>query len=64
MNVHKNAKLTPFGRAEIGRRVLEEMQTPEVVAPDVALSTVARMLGHSNPKITLRCALRKEGHLA
>ena len=28
MNVHKNAKLTPRGRAEIVRRVVEEGQTP------------------------------------
>ena len=32
MNVHKNAKLTPRGRAEIVRRVLEEGQTPKAVA--------------------------------
>ena len=32
MNVHKNAKLAPRGRAEIVRRVLEEGQTPKAVA--------------------------------
>ena len=32
MNVHKNAKLTPRGRAVIVRRVLEEGQTPQAVA--------------------------------
>ena len=32
MNVHKNAKLTPRGRAEIVRRVLDLGQTPKAVA--------------------------------
>ena len=32
MNVHKNAKLTPRGRAETVRRVIEEGQTPKAVA--------------------------------
>ena len=32
MNVHKNAKLTPRGRAEIVRRVLDQGQTPKAVA--------------------------------
>ena len=26
MNVHKNARLTPFGRAEIVRRVIEKVE--------------------------------------
>ena len=32
MNVHKNAKLTPRGRAEIVRRVIDQGQTPVAVA--------------------------------
>ena len=32
MNVHKNAKLTPRGRAEIVRRVLDQGQTSKAVA--------------------------------
>ena len=32
MNVHKNAKLTPRGRAEIVRRVIDQGQTPAAVA--------------------------------
>ena len=32
MNVHKNAKLTPRGRAEIVRRVIDQGQTPTSVA--------------------------------
>ena len=32
MNVHKNANLTPRGRAEIVRRVLDQGQTPKAVA--------------------------------
>ena len=32
MNVHKNAKLTPRGRAEIVRRVVHQGQTPKAVA--------------------------------
>ena len=32
MNVHKNAKLAPRGRAEIVRRVLDQGQTPKAVA--------------------------------
>ena len=32
MNIHKNAKLTPRGRAEIVRRVLDQGQTPKAVA--------------------------------
>ena len=32
MNVHKNAKLTPRGRAEIVRRVVDQGQTPVAVA--------------------------------
>ena len=32
MNVHKNAKLTPRGRAEIVRRVIDQGQTPKAVA--------------------------------
>ncbi len=37
MNVHKNAKLTPLGRAEIVHRVLEEGQTPMAVATAVGV---------------------------
>ena len=37
MNVHKNAKLTPLGRAEIVHRVLEEGQTPTAVATAVGV---------------------------
>ena len=32
MNVHKNAKLTPRGRTEIVRRVIDQGQTPKAVA--------------------------------
>lgn len=32
MNVHKNAKLTPRGRAEIVRRVIDQAQIPQAVA--------------------------------
>ena len=32
MNVHKNAKLAPRGRAEIVRRVLDQGQTPKAMA--------------------------------
>ncbi len=32
MDIHKNAPLTPRGRAELVRRVLEEQQTPRAVA--------------------------------
>ena len=37
MNVHKNAKLTPRGRAEIVRRVIDQGQTPTSVATDVGV---------------------------
>ncbi len=47
MNVHKNAKLTPRGRAEIVRRVLEEGQTPTAVATAVGVCerTVRKWVG-------------------
>ncbi len=32
MNVHKNARLTPLGRAGMVRRVVEDGQTPKAVA--------------------------------
>ena len=32
MDIHKNARLTPLSRAELVRRVLQERQTPKVVA--------------------------------
>ena len=37
MNVHKNAKLTPRGRAEIVCRVLDQRQTPKSVATDLGV---------------------------
>ena len=37
MNVHKNAKLTPRGRAEIVCRVLDQGQTPKSVATDLGV---------------------------
>ena len=37
MNVHKNAKLAPRGRAEIVRRVIDQGQTPTSVATDVGV---------------------------
>ena len=37
MNVHKNAKLTPRGRAEIVHRVLHQGQTPAAVATAVGV---------------------------
>ena len=36
MNVHKNAKLTRRGRAEIVRRVLDQAQTPAPVVQQIA----------------------------
>lgn len=38
MNIHKNARLTPFSRAEAARRVIEEGQTARSVASDFAVS--------------------------
>ena len=35
MNVHKNARLAPRGRAEIVRRVVEQGQTSKSVATDL-----------------------------
>ena len=37
MNVHKNAKLTPRGRAEIVHRVIDQGQTPTAVATAVGV---------------------------
>jgi transposase InsO family protein len=44
MDIHKNARLTPHGRAEIARRVIEERQTPKAVATafGVCLKTVRK----------------------
>ena len=36
MNVHKNAKPTPRGRAEIVRRILDQGQTPDPVVQRIA----------------------------
>jgi transposase InsO family protein len=38
MNIHKNARLTPYSRAEAARRVMEEGQTAKSVATDLAVS--------------------------
>jgi transposase InsO family protein len=38
MNIHKNARLTPYSRAEAARRVNEEGQTAKSVATDLAVS--------------------------
>src|SRR3954465_2560704 len=38
MNIHKNARLTPHSRAELGRRVLVERQSPMSVATDMGVS--------------------------
>ncbi len=38
MNVHKNAKVTPAGRALLVRRVLEGRESPSQVAREVGLS--------------------------
>ena len=61
MNVHKNAKLMPRGRAEIVRRVLEEGQTPKAVATafEVCERTVRKWVARfSGPKFDgLACAL-------
>ena len=32
MDIHKNARLTPYGRGEIARRIVDEGQTPKAVA--------------------------------
>ncbi len=47
MNVHKNACLTPLGRAGMVRRVVEDGQTPKAVAAafGVCVKTVRRGLG-------------------
>jgi transposase InsO family protein len=39
MNVHKNARLTPHSRADLVRRVLQENQSPGVVAAGFGVST-------------------------
>ena len=46
-NPHKNARLTPRGRAEMVRRIIEERQAVEVVAAGYGLSerTVRKWLG-------------------
>ena len=46
MEIHPNTKLTPQSRAEIGRRVLEESQSPTVVAAafGVSVRTVHKWL--------------------
>ena len=36
MNIHKNARLTPHGRAEVVRLVLEDGQSARAVARDAA----------------------------
>ncbi len=38
MNIHKNARLTPYSRAEAARRVLQEGQSAKSVATDLAVS--------------------------
>jgi transposase InsO family protein len=38
MNIHKNARLTPYSRGEAARRVNEEGQTAKSVATDLAVS--------------------------
>ncbi len=38
MNVHKNARTSPYSRAPIARRVIEEGQAPGVVALDFGVS--------------------------
>jgi len=43
MDIHKNARLTPLSRAELVRRVLQERQTPKVVA--TALGVCAKTVG-------------------
>ena len=47
MDIHKNARLTTHGRAEIARRVLVEGQTPKAVATafGVCLKTVRKWVG-------------------
>lgn len=42
MDIHKNARLTPLSRAELVRRVLQERQTPKVVA--TALGVCAKTI--------------------
>jgi len=36
MDIHENARLTPHGRAELVRRVIEEGQTPRAVVERIA----------------------------
>jgi transposase len=47
MNAHKNARTTPFGRAVMVRRVLEEGWSVPAVAATFAISTrtVRKWLG-------------------
>ena len=71
MNVHKNARLTPFGRERFVKQVLERVLTPVAAsaAAGVSLRTVYKLLARyrkdgalglrdraSRPK-RLRCAL-------
>ena len=47
MDIHKNARTTPYSRAEIARRVIVEGQKPDVVAAafGVCVKTVAKWVG-------------------
>ena len=71
MNVHKNARLTPFGRERLVKQVLERVLTPAAAsaAAGVSLRTIYKWLSrfrnegatglrdrHSRPK-RLRCSL-------
>ena len=46
MNIHKNARTTPYSRAEIVRRVMVLRETPRAVATALGVSerTVAKWL--------------------
>src|SRR5688572_28735985 len=39
MNLHKNARLAPYSRADLARRVIEESQDPKAVATAFGVST-------------------------
>lgn len=77
MNVHKNARLTPFGRERVVKQVLERVLTPAAAsaAAGVSLRTIYKWIGRykmegaaglcdrrSRPK-RLRCALKEKQRL-
>lgn len=61
MNVHKNARLTPFGRVRLVKQVLEQGRTPSAVAAaeGVSLRTAYKWLARY--RIEARAGLLDRG---